>query len=99
MHRIIIASNNKNKVREISHMLKGTDAQVLSLEDIGFKADIEETGETLKENAAIKARAVASHRNAKGATVISDDSGLEVFYLGNAPGVYSALITTRNFLN
>ncbi len=89
-HRIIIASNNKNKVKEISDMLKDADMVVQSLDDIGFKKEIKETGETLKENAAIKARAVAAHKNAKGATIISDDSGLEVCYLANAPGVYSA---------
>jgi XTP/dITP diphosphohydrolase len=88
MVEIVVASNNKNKIREISQMLKGKKARVLSLDDIGFKREIEETGETLAENAAIKARAVASM--VCGKVVIADDSGLEVEYLAKAPGVYSA---------
>jgi len=85
--RIVIASNNKNKVREISDILKGK-AEALSLEDAGFKGDIEETGETLAENALIKARTVA--KKVKNAIIMADDTGLEVDYLAKAPGVYSA---------
>ncbi|HRU39215.1 MAG TPA: RdgB/HAM1 family non-canonical purine NTP pyrophosphatase [Candidatus Goldiibacteriota bacterium] len=87
MLRIVIASNNKNKVREISDILKGK-AEALSLEDAGFKGDIEETGETLAENALIKARTVA--KKVKNAIIMADDTGLEVDYLAKAPGVYSA---------
>jgi XTP/dITP diphosphohydrolase len=94
MVEIVVASNNKNKIREISNMLKGKKVRVLSLDDIGFKREIEETGETLAENAAIKARAVASM--VCGKVVIADDSGLEVEYLAKAPGVYSARFSGKN---
>lgn len=86
--KIVIASNNKNKIREIGDMLRALKAQVVSMSEAGCNFEIEETGETLAENAAIKARAVREH--VKGAVILSDDSGLEVDYLAKAPGVYSA---------
>ncbi|MBN2753560.1 MAG: RdgB/HAM1 family non-canonical purine NTP pyrophosphatase [Candidatus Goldbacteria bacterium] len=88
MTEIILASNNKNKALEIAHIFKGKKVRVLTLDEIGFKGDIKETGETLAQNAAIKARAV--RKMAKGRIIIADDSGLEVEYLAKAPGVYSA---------
>lgn len=88
MMEIVLASNNKNKLSEISHILWKSGIKVLSLADIGFNREIEETGETLSENALIKARAVRA--KAKGRLVIADDTGLEVDYLAKAPGVYSA---------
>ncbi len=88
MTEIVLASNNKNKAKEIAHIFKGSGFRILTLDEIGFKGDIKETGETLKENAAIKARAV--WKKAGGRTVIADDTGLEVDYLAKAPGVYSA---------
>lgn len=84
--RIILASNNKGKIREISEILKPLGYEVISMKDAGFNADIEENGTTFRENAAIKARAIY---NAVKAPVIADDSGLEVEYLDGAPGVYS----------
>lgn len=84
--RIILASNNKGKIREISEILKPLGYEVISMKDAGFDADIEENGTTFRENAAIKARAIY---NAVKAPVIADDSGLEVEYLDGAPGVYS----------
>lgn len=88
MIEIVLASNNKNKLNEICGILKNKKVRVLALNDIGFKGDIEETGETLSENALIKARAV--YTKTKGKIVIADDTGLEVDYLAKAPGVYSA---------
>ncbi len=88
MTQVVLASNNANKLREISHVLGEDNIKVLSLSDIGFSGDIEETGETLAENALIKARAVRGKAGKR--TVISDDTGLEVDYLAKAPGVYSA---------
>jgi XTP/dITP diphosphohydrolase len=85
---IVLASNNKNKLREIKAMIKSKKVNLMSLADVGFKGEIEETGETLSENALIKARAVASKAGHR--TVIADDTGLEVDYLAKAPGVYSA---------
>lgn len=84
--RIILASNNKGKIREISEILKPLGYEVISMKDAGFNADIEENGTTFRENAAIKARAIY---NAVKVPVIADDSGLEVEYLDGAPGVYS----------
>lgn len=86
--KIVIASNNKNKIREIGAMLEPLKMQVLSMSEAGCNFEIDETGETLAENAAIKARAV--RERVKNAVILSDDSGLEVEYLAKAPGVYSA---------
>ena len=88
MIEIVLASNNKNKLDELRGILNSKKVRVLSLADIGFKGDTEETGETLAENALIKARAVWA--KAKGSVVFADDTGLEVDYLAKAPGVYSA---------
>jgi XTP/dITP diphosphohydrolase len=88
MMEIVLASNNKNKLSEVSKILSAKNVRVLSLDDIGFKGEIEETAETLSGNALIKARAV--WKKAKGRVVIADDTGLEVDYLAKAPGVYSA---------
>jgi len=88
MKEIVLASNNANKLKEIAHILSAGKVSVLSLKDIGFNSEIEETGETLSENALIKARAVRGKAGKR--TVIADDTGLEVDYLAKAPGVYSA---------
>lgn len=84
---IIIATGNKNKVREIRQILSGLSDKVISMKEAGISCDIEETGETFAENALIKARAVAAHCDG---IVIADDSGLCVDAMGGAPGVYSA---------
>jgi XTP/dITP diphosphohydrolase len=88
MIEIVLASNNKNKLSEIKNILNKYKTRVLSLEDIGYFKEINETGETLSENALIKARAIRA--KTKGKIVIADDTGLEVDYLAKAPGVYSA---------
>lgn len=88
--KIVFASNNAGKIREVEKILAECFApdpiEVLSLRDIGFTEDIVEDGETFEENALIKARTVA----ALGYLTIADDSGLEVDALDGAPGVYSA---------
>ena len=91
MEKVIIASNNMNKIREFSEML-GDGVQVLSLKDVGFSFDIEENGETFLDNALIKAKTISLFLREKGvfAPVFSDDSGLAVNSLGGAPGVHSA---------
>ena len=89
--KLILASRNKKKIREMEALLsKYVDGvQILSLDDIGFEGDIEENGETYEENALIKARtAVEASENRYAA--IADDSGLSVDALNGAPGVYSA---------
>lgn len=90
MKKIILASRNQHKVSEIKSML--SDYDVLSLSDIGFEGDIEETGSTSSENAKIKALAVREFCDEKGISypVIADDSGLFVNALDGAPGVNSA---------
>ena len=84
---IVVASKNKGKVSEIKKILKPLDIKVYSMEDIGFNDDIEETGKTFEENAKIKAQEIYKKT---GKVVLADDSGLEVEYLNNAPGVFSA---------
>ncbi len=87
MLEIVLATNNAGKAAEISRIL-GKKVKIFTLPEIGFVGEIEETGETLAENALIKARAVAC--KAPGKIIMSDDTGLEVDYLAKAPGVYSA---------
>lgn len=85
--KVIMATGNANKVREIRQMLEGTDIEVLSLKDAGIEAEIEENGTTFEENAVIKAEAICALAKT---TVIADDSGLEIDALGKEPGVHSA---------
>ena len=83
--RIAVASGNKNKIREIKQIFKGVE--IVSMHDLGFDGDIDETGETFKENALIKAKFIAEKFNLP---ALSDDSGLCVDALHGAPGIYSA---------
>ena len=84
--RIILASNNPGKVREVSQLLAPLKLDVVAQAELGV-AEIEETGLTFVENAILKARNTASHT---GLAAIADDSGLEVDALGGAPGIHSA---------
>ena len=83
--RLVVASGNKNKLREIAEIF--TDFEVVSQKEMGFDEDVEETGKTFAENALIKARAASK---ALGMVALADDSGICVDALGGAPGVYSA---------
>lgn len=85
MKSIILASNNKDKVKEVKEILKGYD--IISMKEAGIDVDIEENGTTFEENALIKARAIMK---LIGQITMADDSGLEIDYLNKAPGVYSA---------
>ena len=85
MKKIVVASNNKGKIREFRQIL--SSYEVLSLADCNVNVDVEETGKTFEENALIKARAASK---ALGCAVLADDSGLCVDALNGAPGVYSA---------
>ena len=87
MKKIIFATGNEGKMREIREILKDVDAQILSLKEAGIHADIVEDGKTFEENAVIKAKAICEMT---GEIVLADDSGLEVDYLNKEPGVYSA---------
>ena len=82
---LVLASGNKNKIREIGEMLP--DYEVKGYKDMGLDMEIEENGSTFYENALIKARAVCE---ALGLPALADDSGLCVDALGGAPGVFSA---------
>lgn len=90
--RLVFASNNKHKLDEVRAILTGHE--VLSLRDIGFEDEIEETGDTLEANSLIKARVVANylakHSEMMIDGVFSDDTGLEIRALGNLPGVRTA---------
>ena len=96
-YTFVLASSNKNKIREFRQILcekaaeilgdKAPEIEILSLSDIGFTDDIIEDGTTFEENALIKARAVTGRTEYP---CIADDSGLEVDALNGAPGIYSA---------
>jgi XTP/dITP diphosphohydrolase len=84
---LVIASNNKNKIIEITQILGNFFDKLYSLKDLGIEIEIEETGATFYENALIKAKAISELTNM---VAVSDDSGLEVNALNFAPGVFSA---------
>ncbi len=85
--RIIFATGNENKMREIREILGDLGLEIVSMKEAGISVDIVEDGETFEENAMIKAEAVSKLCDD---IVLADDSGLEVDYLDKAPGVYSA---------
>lgn len=87
MKKIIFATGNKDKMREIREIMADIDVEVVSMKEAGISVDVVEDGTTFEENALIKARAIAEHTDA---IVLADDSGLEIDYLDKAPGVYSA---------
>lgn len=87
MNKIILASNNKHKVKEIKEILN--NYEILSLSDIGFTDEIIEDKDTFVDNALVKARAIKNYIN-DDAFVLADDSGLCCKALDNAPGVFSA---------
>jgi XTP/dITP diphosphohydrolase len=87
MKKIIFATGNKDKMREIKEIMAGMDVEISSMKEAGISPDITEDGQTFEENALIKARAVAAYTDA---IVLADDSGLEIDYLNKEPGVYSA---------
>lgn len=84
---ILLATNNKSKVKEISEMMSGSDITFESLADAGINVEVEETGTTFEENALLKAREICK---LSGKPTISDDSGLEIDVLDGAPGIYSS---------
>lgn len=87
MKKIVLASNNKYKIKEIRDILN--EYEILSLDDIGFNDEIDESGNTFKENALIKARAVAKSLK-EDMLVLADDSGLCCIGLDGKPGIFSA---------
>ena len=87
MKKILIATNNHGKVKEIQALLKDTGIELVTPADIKLNLEVEEDGTTYAENAAKKAIAFA---NVSGLVSLADDSGLEVDALNGAPGIYSA---------
>ena len=86
--RIIFATGNENKMKEIRMILKDLGLEILSMKEAGADVEIIEDGMSFEENAEIKARSVA--RVLTNDIVLADDSGLEIDYLDKAPGIYSA---------
>ncbi len=85
--KIIFATKNAGKVKEVKLMLSELNAEILTMTEAGIDIDIDENGKTFEDNAIIKAKAVME---ASGCVSISDDSGLEIDYIGKKPGVHSA---------
>ena len=90
MKKIVLASNNKHKIEEISAMF--TEYEILSMKDVGYLEDIVEDGETFFDNSLIKASTISKYLKEKGLEydVLADDSGLCCEALNGEPGVYSA---------
>lgn len=87
MKKIIFATGNEDKLKEIRMILKPLPVEIISMKEAGITADIIEDGRTFEENAVIKAKAIMELSNS---IVLADDSGLEIDFLDKAPGIYSA---------
>lgn len=87
MIRIIFATSNKNKIKEIKEIINNDTIDIVSMAEEGINIDIEENGATYEENAFIKARAIAKENDN---IIMAEDSGLEIDYLNGQPGIYSA---------
>lgn len=85
--RIIFATGNEDKMREIRMIMKDLGMEILSMKEAGITVNAEENGKTFEENAMIKAKAVAAYCDD---IVLADDSGLEIDALNKEPGIYSA---------
>lgn len=93
MDKIVFATANEGKVKEIKEILGDFPIEVVSMKEMGITADIEENGATFEENSLIKARALVK---LTGLPALADDSGLEVDYLNGEPGIYSARYLGRD---
>lgn len=93
MKRIIFATTNQGKMREIREIMKDSGYEILSMREAGISVDIAEDGTTFEENALIKARTIA---NRTGEISMADDSGLEIDWLDGAPGITSARFLGEN---
>jgi XTP/dITP diphosphohydrolase len=85
--KVVLATRNAGKIRELADGLRAFGLEILGLEAFPAMGDVEETGVSFEENSLLKARAVACYT---GCIAVADDSGLEVDALGGAPGIYSA---------
>lgn len=98
VEKIVFATGNADKMREIRMIMADLGAQIQSIKEAGVDADIVEDGSTFEENAKIKAAAIAAELKKRGinALVLADDSGLEIDYLNKEPGIYSARYMGEN---
>ncbi len=87
MPKLLVATRNTGKLKELSALLEGVPYELVSLADVGIDDEVEETGATLEENAALKA---TTYAKLSGLPTLADDSGLEVDALGGEPGVRSS---------
>ncbi len=87
MKKLIFATGNEGKMKEIRMILGDLDYEILSMKEAGITADIVEDGKSFEENAIIKATAISKLANC---LVLADDSGLEVDYMDKMPGIFSA---------
>ncbi|MBR6171978.1 MAG: XTP/dITP diphosphatase [Eubacterium sp.] len=85
--KLIFATGNQNKMREIRAIFGNNDMEILSMKEAGISVDVDENGQSFEENSLIKARAI---HEATGELVLADDSGLCIDYLNGEPGIYSA---------
>ena len=92
--RLIFATQNEHKMKEVRAILDGEKYEILSMAEAGYDIDVVEDGTTFEENALIKSRTIRDY--VKDAIVLSDDSGLEIDYLNGEPGVYSARYEGRD---
>ena len=92
-NRILFATGNHGKMKEIKMIFSDMDVELLSLEDAGIEIDIEENGASFEENAILKAKAIAAIRNE---VVLADDSGLVIDALNGEPGIFSARYMGEN---
>ncbi|MCR4798485.1 MAG: XTP/dITP diphosphatase [Lachnospiraceae bacterium] len=89
MKKVVFATGNKNKVKEIHEILKDLDFEIVTMKEAGIETEIVENGTTFEENAMIKAETVAKAAE-PGVYVMADDSGLVIDHLNGEPGIYSA---------
>ena len=92
--KIIFATGNENKMKEIRMILADLGMPILSMKEAGINVDVVEAGTTFEENALIKATEIAKHVD--NCIVLADDSGLEIDYLNKEPGIYSARYAGEN---
>ena len=91
LDKIIFATGNEGKMKEIRMILSDLQIPVLSMKEAGIVVDIVEDGTTFEENAVIKAQEIAKYvKKEENVVVLADDSGLEIDYLNKEPGIYSA---------
>ena len=87
LFELVLATNNRDKVREMAHALQDLPVRPIAVGDLGDWPEVEETGTTLEQNALLKVRATVGRT---GRPCLADDTGLEVDALGGAPGVFSS---------